>query len=352
MKRLLALFLLCGSAYGQITNITVVSDGNRVIRTNFTMPFGQVTFGGSGTNAVPVAAGGTGATNAGDAMVNLLPSYTGNSNRVLSLNSNATSLVWTNSSAAIVNLADTTNGVTNTLKVANGGTGGTNIYSALTNLGILTNGDSVTIGTGAVAFTNGIAIGLNATSPVVVPTNAFGNPSAGIAIGRQARTDTNGGIAIGYSSWAKDSIAIGHNALSGFYTNATTPTTRGVAIGKLSRAQYGGVGIGSSAVAAWYGSIAIGDNAQAGSGADDGFPNSIQLGSGNNTDSNSIQIFSAGSVDTNEWSALANSSAGGQYAMTNTSSISGSKTFVAYNGTNYTTNTVTFSNGIITGWTP
>ena len=31
--------------------------------------------------------------------------------------------------------------------------------------------------------------------------------------------------------------------------------------------------------------------------------------------------------------------------------ITATNTFVSYNGTNYTTNTVTISNGIITGWT-
>jgi hypothetical protein len=31
--------------------------------------------------------------------------------------------------------------------------------------------------------------------------------------------------------------------------------------------------------------------------------------------------------------------------------ITTNRTFVSYNGTNYTTNSVTISNGIITGWT-
>ena len=31
--------------------------------------------------------------------------------------------------------------------------------------------------------------------------------------------------------------------------------------------------------------------------------------------------------------------------------ITATNSFVSYNGTNYTTNTVTISNGIITGWT-
>jgi hypothetical protein len=62
----------------------------------------------SGT--VAVNQGGTGATTAADARVNLLPSYTGNANKVLSLNSGATDVEWTTNGAGTVTSVDLTAG--------------------------------------------------------------------------------------------------------------------------------------------------------------------------------------------------------------------------------------------------
>jgi hypothetical protein len=62
----------------------------------------------SGT--VAINQGGTGATTAADARVNLLPSYTGNANKVLSLNSGATDVEWTTNGAGTVTSVDLTAG--------------------------------------------------------------------------------------------------------------------------------------------------------------------------------------------------------------------------------------------------
>jgi hypothetical protein len=62
----------------------------------------------SGT--VAVNQGGTGATTAADARVNLLPSYTGNANKVLSLNSGATDVEWTANGSGTVTSVDLTAG--------------------------------------------------------------------------------------------------------------------------------------------------------------------------------------------------------------------------------------------------
>ena len=62
------------------------------------------------TGTVAVNQGGTGATTAADARVNLLPSYTGNANKVLSLNSGATDVEWTANGSGTVTSVDLTAG--------------------------------------------------------------------------------------------------------------------------------------------------------------------------------------------------------------------------------------------------
>jgi hypothetical protein len=62
----------------------------------------------SGT--VAINQGGTGATTAADARINLLPSYTGNANKVLSLNSGATDVEWTANGSGTVTSVDLTAG--------------------------------------------------------------------------------------------------------------------------------------------------------------------------------------------------------------------------------------------------
>lgn len=452
MKKIFALLLALACSAEAQTYITVTADTNRVIRTNFSLVRSQIsdlsgaTFAisnitglqtaldgklatngnafaltnfpslllrtngdGSGltnlpapnlTNAVgtlAISKGGTGQTNAALAIEALLPAYTNNANKILALNSNATSLIWTTNAGGgtntnvggIVNLADTTNGVTNTLGVFNGGTGGTNRESALGGLGVFNS-----VG-GVFLFTNSSTISNNARHIVIgydVYAPATNSDARGVAIGDSAYIEY-GGVAVGKSASTDDGVSLGDLAYG---------TGKGIAIGSGASVYggsrdpatnvYGGVAIGWGAVsytnegaalgrsAATYGGGAIGEQSFTRQGASIGLDtvssngiagglnawtrngvalgvdarttNGVQLLTGTNTQNDTVQLLSAGSVDTNEWSALANSSAGGRYAMTNTNAISGSRTFVAYNGTNYTTNTVTFSNGIITGWTP
>lgn len=106
-------------------------------------------------STVPIASGGTDATTAAGAIQNLLPSYTGNANKRLGLNSGGTALEWVADGGGTVTSVSGTgsvNGLTLTGTVTSSGSltlGGTlsNVAnSALTNSAITINGTSTSLG--------------------------------------------------------------------------------------------------------------------------------------------------------------------------------------------------------------
>ncbi len=374
---------LVSLSYGQ-TNITVMADTNRVIRTNYTIAAAQVIGAVTNvnmTNAVgtlAIANGGTGATNASLAISNLLPAYSTNTNAVLGLNTNATALVWRTN---VGGTADLTN-VTGVLAVTNGGTGGTNTESAVLGLGILNtnnysvnlfyggtnasnqhivigayanaygtniNEHAVVIGYVATASNNGVAIGYasQASSGISFGYNAF-SEGRGIAIGTGANSQGGslddvyifGGVAVGASSYSdtNNGVAvgtlastIGNGAAIGWGTDARGGTNGGVAIGYFADTYEGiaigvnaaannGVAIGANAVDNNEG-VAIGIRANTVNGAAIGIDAAsdvgYQIGTGTNGESMepTIQFMDAGEVYTNQWTALANSTALGHANM-------------------------------------
>jgi hypothetical protein len=165
MTRFLAIFAALTCAASAQTFRTVTADTNNVIRTNFTLGSAQIsgafaisnvtglqsaldgklatngdafaltnfpalllrTNGDGGgltnlpnanlsnaTGVLPLSNGGTGQTNATLAIEALLPAYTNNANKILALNSNATSLIFvTNSGGGVSfsNSVDALNGL-------------------------------------------------------------------------------------------------------------------------------------------------------------------------------------------------------------------------------------------------
>ena len=361
---LVAALAFCSTALAQ-TYRAVTADTNNVIRTNFTLPFGQLSFGGGATNAVPVTSGGTGATNTADALVNLLPSYTGNSNAVLALNSNATAIVWSTNAGGLPETP---------LSVTNGGTGGTNRESALGGLGVFTVNGGVRLDTNSNVpndsrhITIGYDIVATNTNYTSYKAVAIGDAAfvtfGGIAVG--AGADTEDGISIGRTAYAKgQAVAIGFNA-SAIGANLNSGSEGGVAVGwgavsytngggavGRSAATYGGGAIGASAFTRAGGAVGWNANSSNGIaggtnawtrngvalGPDSRTTNGVQLLTGTNTADNTIQFLSAGSVDTNEWAALANAGTVGTNLLRSTNITEAQAAIFTATTTNAPTNT-------------
>lgn len=415
MTRFLAILIATACAVSAQTYRTVTAGTNDVIRTNFTIASGQV-IGLSNittniaasnlTGLVSVAQGGTGASNAAGALVNLLPSYTGNSNRILGLNSNATAVIWTTNSGGGgggggtgvetrimdvggFNVATTAYGSTNfstnltgsgfvagagaTLTdFASGGAVGelakaqsgsfaggyaAEAYqggAAIGEVAKATNGGGA-VGRLAASFGGGFAGGTNASATnggVALGRNSV-DEDGGAAVGRGAYIDvsgsnaTNGGGAVGSFAFAQRGFAGGNSA--------TSDGVGGAAVGKFADADGDGVAAGADTIvndgAALGKSATAIDGAAIGKEATTDATNGFQFGIGNNSTDYSVQLFSAGSVDTNEWAYLASVSTKGGSRMTNTNGVTVTNTIIGYDGTNYTTNTITVIDGIITSWT-
>ena len=140
------------------------------------------------------------------------------------------------------------------------------------------------------------------------------------------------------------SIILGYLATGGVQASANV-AIGGRATNSTVTSGAGAIAIGNKATTSGGSTVAIGKEARAASGS------AIQLGTGTNSTSSTIQFATAGSVDATKWGYLANASSKGGSRMTNTNGVTVTNTIIGYDGTNYTTNTITVIDGIITSWT-
>jgi hypothetical protein len=191
-----------------------------------------------------VTDGGTGASTAATARVNLLPSYTGNGSKVLALNSGATDVEWSTASAGTVLSVAVSGGTTGlttsggpitssgtitlagTLAVANGGTG----VTTSTGTGAVVRGTGPTIAGGALSGTfSGTPtfsgnITFSSTGAIKVPSGTTGQrPSA---VTGMIRFNSSGTAFEGYNgtSWTSIGGASGGAGNPFVYENDITIT--------------------------------------------------------------------------------------------------------------------------------
>lgn len=187
-------------------NQALFSDGTaQPVWRDITSSATGLSFGLSGSNwtlsgTLAVASGGTGATTAANARVNLLPSYTGNGGKVLALNSGATDTEWISVAGA---------GTVTSVNVSGGTTGLTTSGGPITAAGTITLAGTLITpngGTGLSSYTAGDLL-----------YYASGTALSKLAIGSSTRILTSTGSAPQWSDPATVTV--------GTATSATYATT-------------------------------------------------------------------------------------------------------------------------------
>jgi len=170
-----------------------------------------LSFGFSGSNyqlagTLAIAYGGTGATTVSQARINLLPSYTGNAGKVLSLNASATDLEWK---------VITGTGTVTSVDVSGGTTGLTTTGGPITAAGTITIGGTLAPtagGTGITSYAVGDLLFANTTTSLDKLT-----------VGTNGYLLASNGTAPQYVNPA--SVTVGNATTAGTATSATTATT-------------------------------------------------------------------------------------------------------------------------------
>ena len=225
---------------------------------------GEVSVGVWKGTEIGISYGGTGASSASQARGNLLPSYTGNSGKVLAVNTGATDVEWVAAggvgTVTSVDVSGGTTGLTTsggpitgsgtitlagTLAVANGGTGATTAGGARTNLGAAASGANSDITslsgiTGAIGTADYVAFDTTYTTPL----------TAG-----QLGWDGNNTLAIGMAG-GNVTQHIGEDGF--YYIKASSTITKGQVIMFAGAVGASGVPLGAPATGVTDGTYIMG----------------------------------------------------------------------------------------------
>ena len=221
-----------GGGSGTVTSVNA-SGGT----TGMTFSGGPITSSGTLTMAgtLAVANGGTNATTAANARINLLPSYTGNGGKVLAVNAGATDTEWITASGS---------GTVTSVAVSGGSTGLTTSGGPITGAGTITLAGTLGTGYGGTGVTG------TPTNGQLLVGNGTGYTLANITAG-SGITVTNGSGTITIAATGGGSGTVTSVAVSGGTTGLTTsggPITGAGTItiaGTLAVAN-GGTGVTSS----------------------------------------------------------------------------------------------------------
>lgn len=245
------------AAYGGLGNSN--SDGSALINLNAS----NIT---SGT--VALARGGTGANDAANARVNLLPSYAGNGGKILALNAGATDVTWVSAggvgTVTSVNASTSLSGLTfsggpitaagtlslsGTLGITSGGTGASTFSTGALLVGNGTSSFS-TIAPGA----SGNILTSNGSAWVSSAAPATGVSSFNTRTGAITLTGLDVTTALGYTPASTTAVVSSFNSRTGSVTLQSTDVTSALGYTPLSTAvtsfnsRTGGVTLTSSDV--------------------------------------------------------------------------------------------------------
>jgi len=227
-----------GGGSGTVTSVNA-SGGT----TGMSFSGGPITSSGTLTlsGTLSLANGGTGATTAGNARINLLPSYTGNGGKVLAVNSGASDVEWISAGGV---------GTVTSVAVSGGSTGLTTTGGPITGAGTITLGGTLGVGyggTGQTSFTDGQLLIGNSTGNTL--SKATLTAGSGITITNGAGSITIAATGGGGGSGTVTSVDVSGGTTGLTFTGGPVTSSGTITAGGTLAIANGGTGATTASAA-------------------------------------------------------------------------------------------------------